>query len=381
MRAEYTFAGQLKDFARSVDNVDAETFDGVRALVVGYTQSFGAQYFELLTKDVRGQNGDEEVWLRRFWSSDDDRRSGWRVRTPDGGFTNPITQAFAMHKPMWIVGQNDTALDEAEYVDLWSHTCNHPRYNVAGAQHVKTLIIVPMCTRHEYGALYVEFPKRLLMTDVSMRDFKLLADALEILYALFEHDEFRANNKRGVLWNLRSHLREAQFPRTAVPHMFMAYPGKADPEVRQCISVVVAEFGDRLEITDWDRMFASGDITAQISKEIAVSTLGLCYFSEPTQTPTEHLFEDNPNVVFEAGMLQARISAFAGDTSGQPIGWIPIREMDSPEPPFDFAAERILYVPRDARGSLRETKFEDLLRQRIQMLLGESATRYAFTPA
>jgi hypothetical protein len=70
-------------------------------------------------------------------------------------------------------------------------------------------------------------------------------------------------------------------------------------------------------------------------------------------------------------MLHARTHVSADDDTGQPTGWIPVREVDSPPAPVDFAGDRILLVPR-AGGRLNELEFQEQLRGRIEELLGEN---------
>jgi len=134
---------------------------------------------------------------------------------------------------------------------------------------------------------------------------------------------------------------------------------------------VLNEYSSKLDVTDWSQMAGQGNISAQIAKEITESRFGLCYLSQPVQGPSQGAprYEDNPNVIFEAGMLHARTSVNADDNSGQPTGWIPVREQDSPPAPFDFAGDRILVVPR-AGGQVNELEFQAQLRRRIEALLG-----------
>jgi hypothetical protein len=89
--------------------------------------------------------------------------------------------------------------------------------------------------------------------------------------------------------------------------------------------------------------------------------------NEPATAPddTKHKFRDNPNVVFEAGMLQA----LTNSPNVEPTGWIPVREKSSPDAPFDFAAERILTVDRLRDGKLNEDSFQERLKGRIDSLL------------
>ena len=53
---------------------------------------------------------------------------------------------------------------------------------------------------------------------------------------------------------------------------------------------------------------------------------------------------------------------------GEPTGWIPIREEDSPAAPFDFSGERIPHVPC-AGSRVNEQWFPVLLTRRIDTLL------------
>ena len=101
--------------------------------------------------------------------------------------------------------------------------------------------------------------------------------------------------------------------------------------------------------------------------DISESRFGLCYFSEPADEGERSAFRDNPNVIFEAGMLHSPTNA----PTDRPTGWIPIREADSAAMPFDFAHERTVIVPRDDEGSLDGERFEEELERRIKGVLGE----------
>ena len=111
----------------------------------------------------------------------------------------------------------------------------------------------------------------------------------------------------------------------------------------------------------WEDSTEAGNITMQIIRDIGNSDFGLCYFSEPT---AQGRFEDNANVLFEAGMMQA----LANSHSALLRAWIPIREKESASIPFDIASERILLVDR-ANGIFENNIFEEALRQRMNTLL------------
>lgn len=109
---------------------------------------------------------------------------------------------------------------------------------------------------------------------------------------------------------------------------------------------------------------------AAIADRVVRSRHGICYFSEPAPAGVGHRYVDNPNVIFEAGMLHALINA----PDAPPSGWIPVREDDSPPAPFDFADQRIERVPRDQQGQVLEDRF------RAQMHRTTRASRPANLP-
>ena len=52
-----------------------------------------------------------------------------------------------------------------------------------------------------------------------------------------------------------------------------------------------------------------------------------------------------------------------------PSLWIPVREENSPRPPFNFAQERILLVERDKNGILKQKAFANEFRKRLSAML------------
>src|SRR6266542_1049872 len=170
---------------------------------------------------------------------------------------------------------------------------------------------------------------------------------------------------RDAVSELQGILSTTKFPRLTKPQMFVAFSSRADDAVMGVVQEVLNEFSTILKIVQWNRIEQSGSITLQLIEQIAKSRFGLCYFSEPARDGGE--FEDNPNVLFEAGMLHSLTNAPAG----RPSGWVPVREKRSSRVPFDFASERIVIVPRNENGEVMEERFRSDLRRRMRALLSD----------
>jgi len=364
-----TFAGQLLHFAKSVDIVDDRTFDAVRSLVYSYVKKeLNAQYFELVLEE----QFEERPVLRTFWSSRD-LRNFWPVRSPEGNYTDPVAQAFDTRRPLWLLAPDKSPLGaDGTYEDQWSDLRGIPPYKPSAELPVLTLIVIPLtCRGRSLGAYLIESSGYAESTDVARVELSRLGTALSILYDLYDTNRAQAKNSADAIGDLRDLLAAAEFPRLAKPHFFLAYPDKADRRVKYVIDDVLDELSDRLEFTDWAEIHESGNVPSQIATEISRSRFGICYFSQRRVGTDESvsLFEDNPNVLFEAGMLHARTSV-TGEARGEPSGWIPIREANSPPKPFDFQSERILEVPRTRNGELKEEVLHDTLKSWIENLIG-----------
>jgi hypothetical protein len=147
------------------------------------------------------------------------------------------------------------------------------------------------------------------------------------------------------------------------PTIFLATSSGRDVDhVVGVIKSVIDEYSTKFNLLFWSDINKSGDINEQILKAISKCKYGICYFSE--KDTTQDSYCDSFNVTFEAGMMHALTN---NKVENAPEAWIPIREMNSPKIPFDFAAQRILAVPRN-NDTLNEEDFKTQLRSRIEEL-------------
>ncbi|HZC99218.1 MAG TPA: GAF domain-containing protein [Actinomycetes bacterium] len=357
-----SFADYLKQFALSVDIVSDDTFNRVRNLVVSYMRDeLEAAYFGLMAK----QSINRAPGLRTIWSSAGQEHA--TTIKDDNQYTRHVSIAFDQRKPLWIVAKDETPLrDAAEYIDLWSDITDLPRYVPPVDKPMKTSIMLPLVrSGRALGVIYLESTAYVEATEVAKEELDVLADAIAILMDLREVNRSQAECTGEAVEQLGGFLATAKFPRLTKPNLFVASAEDADPRVIDIIRQVLAQFSSKATIIDWRDISDSGAITSQIADKIVKSRFGICYFSEPAVQSSEHKYVDNPNVIFEAGMLHALINS----PDAPPSGWIPVREEDSPAAPFDFAAERIEKVPRNARGELDEVKLRAQLERRLNSLL------------
>jgi hypothetical protein len=364
-----TFASQLRSFARAVDIVDDATFDGVRKLIVRYVEKdLGAHYFELMREHAIGHGRG----LGMFWSSRD-TPNAWPLRTEAGAYTNAVTASYAERRPVWAVSPDEAPLGRAVAMsDEWSQLPDLPApyLPMAESGDTRTLVVVPLVRKQPLGVLYFESAECITVTEVAKLELRLLGEALAILVELYETNRTQSRMTSSALDELRDSLESARFPKLTKPHFFVAYSHRADSKVRVVIQQVLHRYGKQIEYTDWAKVHEAGNINAHIAREIARSRFGICYLSEPVGTDDgAHRYSDNPNVVFEAGMLHARTSESDGRPTGEPCGWIPVREESSPPAPFDFASERMLHVPRYEDGELDEGGLRQQLTDRIEGML------------
>lgn len=369
LRAD-TFGSQLLHFARSVDIVSDVTMERARDLVSKYVDKwFGAKHFEFM-REQEYEDGDGKVrnQLTLRWSSATGVGRIWPIRT-DGSYTNPVTMSFDTNRPLCLVAADRKPLRQASsLVDKWSNVADVPLYRPASPDpQIHTLIAVPVHYRRKLGVYYFETTRYINPTVVAKEEFLALGQALGILLELWYVCWGQSEATKNALDELGELLTLARYPKVAKPHVFLAYSDRADGAVVQVIRDVLKEFSDRLEFTDWKTSSEPGAISAQIRKSIAESPFGICYLSErATSKRTEgQTFVDNPNVLFEAGMLHAR------STANESARWIAVREQRSAAVPFDLADTRFVLVPRHKSTGLDVAELRTMLARSLSVLLEE----------
>jgi len=366
-----SFGELLKQFALSVDIVSEATFNRVRDYVVEYMRNeLETAYFGLMTRSViDGQPG-----LQTTWSSAD-QGSATTIRTGDG-YTRQVSLCFDQRRALWVVSKDGTPLREVRdpdgFVDLWGGATQLPMYMAPVDEPMQTSIMLPLVRiGRPLGVMYLESVAHVEATPVAKGELMTLADAIAILIELRDANKSQTEGTETAVTQLGRFLRTAKFPRLTKPNLFLASADDADIQVLGILREVLAEFDSMVSVFDWQEIADAGAITSQIADRIVRSRYGICYFSESDPSDAGHKYVDNPNVIFEAGMLHALINT----PDAPPSGWIPVREDDSPPAPFDFADQRIERVPRDQDGKVDEERFRTQMRRRMTALLKEDGRR------
>lgn len=170
--------------------------------------------------------------------------------------------------------------------------------------------------------------------------------------------------------------------RSAVPYIdsalfshywkiFFASPTRGDQEALGTIRSVLNDYDD-LEVVDWrDVHQNAGNVARDVFGRMSECDSGVCYFSEPNPEGDRPAYIDNLNVSFEAGLLQGQGPGPLADV----LNWIPIRERDSVDIPYDFSNIPVLEVPRGTGGQVDTERLEKLLRERVDLLLKQFRNR------
>lgn len=363
-----TFADQLKLFALSVDVVGIERFNRVTWLIDVYCrETLGIVFTKIhVTSDVDGQPG-----LKRYGMGVSEVENIRTIKNHDGGYNGQVSLAYDKRKPLWIVSASGKQILEncGEFIDQWSRLRSIPAYRSTGdvdESGIKTSIVVPISDKNGVlGIMNFGITDYIEITDEAKSELTKIADTLAILIRLFRAADAQKSSTETALDSLHQ-LLSRSLPKLTRPRIFLASSTAAESDVIGAVLDVLKQddYAERLELVYWKDMDQPGNINRQLLEAIASARYGICYFS---QKLGEGEYVDNINVVFEAGMFHGRVD----EITPVPASWIPIRELQSPDLPFDFAQERILLVKRNKAGDLSTRSFVTELRGRLDGLLAE----------
>lgn len=360
-----TFGIRLKRFALSVDIVDDNIFQRTWDLVKQYlTEQLKPTYIALLVES----QVDNEPGLYARECSEGGHMSFSLMKGKDE-YNGLAAYSFGEEKPLWLVSPDKEPLDPNTSIkDQWSEAKNLPCFDRPSDAGIRSVVFVPLRQKgRTIGLLDLQSPQYNEITTKITDELILIADTLTVLQDLLDLNKAQREHTLEAIKLHSTALNEESWPPLTKPKIFVASSGEADDTVMGTIRSVLNEFSDQLDVHYWKDSSTSGNINWEILQQVKESQFGLCYFSEPVDDPKgEYTYQDNINVVFEAGMFQSQTNPNVTD---DPTGWIPIREQPSPPPPFDFAQQRMIIVERLADGDPNIDKLEGSLKDRIENLL------------
>ena len=360
-----TFGIRLKRFALSVDIVDENIFKQTWELIRKYlTEQLEPTYMALL---VEGQVNDKPgLWARECSAGGN---LSFSLMKGEDEYNGLAAYSFGEGKPLWLVSPDKEPLDlNTSIKDKWSKAENLPRFDRPSDAGIRSVVFVPLRQGgRTIGVLDLQSTQYNEITNKITKELLLLADTIAVILTLSETFKSQRDHTVEAI-NLHSKaLSEESWPILTKPKIFVASSGNADATVMGAIRSVLDEFSEQLDVHYWKDSSTSGNINLDILQQVKESQFGLCYFSEPVNDP-KGTYQDNVNVVFEAGMFQSQTNPNVTD---DPTGWIPIREPEplSPPPPFDFAQQRMIIVERLANENANIDKLKGSLKDRINNLL------------
>lgn len=354
----FTFTDQLLRFTKSVDTMDRATFEQCLAAVATYLRSVEATYFAVYIDGVRVNRlpGLEHVW----GSTEDYGHYSIYASIEPKTYSGLVGYCYDLGRPVWITsGDGERALSgqKPPYHDEWNDervTVPYVGAGGCGNDQAATTVLLPLqLGKRVFGVLNLDFDRVLHLTSARREELTELDEAVSTIFWLHETTEQNATNTKVAFERFRAtfHLANSALGNSTV---FFASPFNADPRVAEVIRATLRSFPS-VTVVDWQDMRAPGTITEQIEEAIRHASFGVCYLSERDSAapPGAGLrFRDNPNVLFEAGMLHSARRQLSGEAGL----WIAVREAEklSSEVPFDLAGLRLIDVPRMPDGNLDE---------------------------
>lgn len=358
-----TFGQQLRSFALAIDIVTDAVFKSVLETVTAYFErELKISFFEVLIATDLGRMKPRRA-LRSEWHPGGKE---WSETLLDegGAYNGHVSYAYDKRAELWIVASDRGVLERAKVYENLLHTHEltgefPPFHDLTPAKTTRTSIMWPLAIGSDFiGLINLESPDILKPTEMLRLEIKMIADSIAYLFALQQAAVIQRENTNRAVTALR------EYGSTPLPHRrraFIASAVNADKEVVDAIRRLVSETD--IEALFWKEDAQSGNISEQIWMNISTSEIGICYLSEPASASSAQGYRDNQNVLFEAGMMHALTHS-----SRVMRAWIPVREKDSPAPAFDFAAERMVEVPRTRDGQVDAAEFETRIRRRLERL-------------
>ena len=357
-----TFAEELLQFAKTVDILNEQLFKNIKEIINDYAaKRWGVKYLKIMSLKF---DSDGNRILRKFFLEEYNEDSSFDdivfVENSDGQMAYVIKHK----KPVWIhsVEKRQRLLDAKEYVDSWSDLKDIPQYkSIAENSNIKTSIIIPFYEVEKgkqslRGVANYEMSNILTFSKADKDELLTLTDTISELLTLYSVRERQESNTNFAITKLKSKLKNfTHFQREN--QIFIASPSNGKKDVKSAILTLLENAFPNIQVVDWENNRQTGMISKKLFEDINSSRYGICYFSEWSEEQNE--YTDNINVMFEAGLMHSKFTTFNDDS---PL-WIPIREKNAPDFPFDVQGLNTIVIPREEDGRLKIKAFQELLNE------------------
>lgn len=388
------FLTELQNFADAAYPIDDHSLDAIWNLVCTFLSEIAEiDYFEVLQVELQ-KNGPcltTAHILKKYWTYSSDpnakpKPDSFAIRTKgQGRYHDQTAYSFAENVKLWVQEKSHGALatEGAVFVNHWPGESKPkskplpPYYAYTGWVNTKTQIVIPLVVRVPIGIIVLETQSIYPYNERLAETFMGIANSLAAILSTHAACEISKAGTKSALSAVAkgydtTKKNDKEHP-LVEPSLFLASGKDADQEVMGIIMEIVSKFHKTVRLNFWQDWTNSDEIHSELMKSVTRADFGICYLSEPLHEDSGSAkYRDNPNVLFEAGMLHALTSSGVGESFSTPVEWLAVREEASPKIPFDFGNRNILVVPRLDDGKtnkLNRQAFSKELTKRLQKML------------
>ncbi len=362
------FGAALQQFASTVDIVDEAILDHFSSLLRVYLlHELPFNFYEILCEERVESGGSTENGLRTLRVFGGKKFGTAAVQK---GSNNHTAYCYVENRPLWITAANGGALKDAEhYVNSWDRPDELleklPDYKSGNKFRIRTSIIQPLKDQDRAcGVINVESKEHLVPNDFVRDELTLVADAVATMVLRFQAQKQSREGTIEAIEQLPAFVSGKRWTVTQPPKIFVASPDGGAREVVEAIREAVEAIADH-EVVVWsdEKHNGTGESRRDMMKGLREARAAVCYLSDESKNRNnKYEYEDNPNVLFEAGIADGLRSVW------DDLVLVPIREHEdrcTTPIPFDLQALTVLVVPRDNSGKLQARKFIEQLKERL----------------
>ncbi len=350
-----TFGMQLLHFAQSVDKFTGNDFDQLHPEVRKYLRNnFGIVVLGHLVEGlVRwGRHGFLPGLVDTPWMYGG-VNWGYPIKIPGESYYGQASYAYDNGKNLWIVpaDKNDVNIRSGgKFKNLIDPTSSAylPDFIPSTEKFdIKTSIILTIegtASRNKsdpkpVGVINYESTERLRRTLALEEELKNITIAIDLLFESQKLWDIMKKGTKAEIDRLREVSKQTFLGKERRVFFAYSHDRRGSDVVRSVNHIFDQDYFKEkdIQLESWEAL-PSGYVMEEIWKKMEKSQAGICYFSETNFREAESVrqcpgFIDNPNVMYEAGMMHAlertRPEVFSG--------WLILREKDSPDPPFDIS--------------------------------------------
>ena len=352
------FLKRIHTLSHSVDYIEDSLFNNLTNSIDKYLKDVLKVTYYTVIVDYGAQiqeKGDNVPSFTVMMSKDGYKKKNVEpIHKDNGEYRGQASYSYSKGRKLWVnsASENGVLEESGDFIESWGGYKDLPDFWDYSDTETRTSVLLPLrYGSRVFGVLTLEFGKYYSFSREFIKPLTMLSDSVSRTFWVHYTSKQSLRDSQMTVDNIEEHMSN-DFSFLEKQKVFFSFPAKGDPKVVDAVEFLFKSKYPEFKLILWKDSNNPDDIFGYIDSSIRSSVFGICYFTEVMKGKRGIQYKNNPNVLLEAGMMEA----YKNYQGNQFRNWIAIREENENPVPFNISHKNTIIIRRDKKSNEMDVK-------------------------